>query len=819
MFQEFAPRVQWIVYDRARLIKGEDGIERETKVPVNPETLYPISVKSVSEWMRGDRAQQYADYLNAQAGHVQYGIGFVLFENCGLACVDIDKALIGGSWSPLAQELCQRFSGAYTEVSQRGEGLHIFFSYTGTMPPHRKKNVPLHLEFYSEMRFIGITGTNAVGSAKFDGTPLLAGLIADYFTPAADVSSPEAWTSEPNATWDGPEDNDELIRRALAMRPPAAAVFGRKASFADLWYADDSKLAKAFPPGSPGKIYDGSSADLALANHLGFWTGGNCDRMLELMRRSALARPKWDRADYLHGTITRAAIQKSYYRQRPDDGREQSDSDAQPNGLDSPVSEQTFALNADGVPLPPSTTPPVPATMPAPAPPQTEFGNVVTPEAQQIIFAKCMYVKDIAEIMLPEGHTNDKKQFDNDERFARRTYVVDRSGAAPTESAWDAYTQSKIIMFPQVRSTVFEPREPEGVVIERDGLRYINTWRDLKIHSTPGDASPYLNHIKKLFPNGDDAEIYLSFVAACVQYLGTKAAWALFVQGVPGNGKSFLTMVLSYCLGREYVHSASASNLDNHFNGYLYRKLLICVEEVMTTEGKASTWEKLKTMITELHQEIEQKGVDQITREVCFNMIFNSNHKDGLRKTAEDRRICPLYCAQQSVEDLARDGMDEPYFIKLFDWFHNGGNAIILHYLRSLDIQDKYNFARGARRAPVTSSTQEAINAGLGAVEQDILEAIQAGSPGFKGGWINSGSLNLLLEKIGKAKFIARNKRQEMLNSLGYIRHPGLPDGRLTVPLTDGTRPTIYIRRGHSSESVADAILVKTLYETAQRAP
>lgn len=819
MFQEFAQRVQWIIYDRARVVVI-DGVERETKVPVDPSGVYPIVVTNPANWLRGAVAKQHADYLNAQLGHTQFGVGFVLFDNCGIACIDIDKALVGGQWSPLSQELCTRFQGAYVEVSQRGEGLHIFFSYTGKMPPHKKRNVPLHLEFYDELRFIGITGTNAVGSPTFDATPMLDKLIADYFVPNSDASTPDTWTTEPNATWDGPSDDVELIRRALAARPAAQAVFGSRASFADLWYADESKLARAFPAQSTGKTYDGSSADLALANHLGFWAGGDCNRMLRLMQQSALKRAKWDRNDYLHGTIVRAAVQKSYYRQKPDDGVLPADPIVEsivpkPSSLELPA----LTYNTDGVPLPPPSTPAVPDKMPEPLGPQTAYGNVIGVDGQHEIFKGCMYVKDIAEIMLPEGHTNDKKQFDNDERFARRTYTMSRDGSAPSDSAWDCYTQSKMTVFPQVRSTVFEPKADEGAILERDGLRFINTWRELRIYSTPGDVTPYTNHIKKLFPNGEDAEIYLSFVAACVQNQGTKAAWALFVQGVPGNGKSFLTMVLSYCLGREYVHAASASNLDNHFNGYLYRKLLICVEEVMTTEGKASTWEKLKTMITELHQEIEQKGVDQITREVCFNMIFNSNHKDGLRKTADDRRICPLYCAQQSAEDLARDGMDEAYFIKLFDWFNGGGNAIILHYLRTVDIQDKYNFAAGARRAPVTTSTSEAIAAGLGTVEQDIQEAISAGTPGFKGGWINSGALHILLEKIGKAKFIARNKRQEMLNTLGYIRHPGLPDGRITTPDTAGQRPTLYIRRGHSTERLVDVNLVKSLYETAQRAP
>jgi hypothetical protein len=815
VFKEFAQRVQWIVYELARPVII-DGVERETKVPVDPSTLTPVSITNPVNWIRGTVAKEYADYLNAQAGGPTYGIGFVLFDNCGLFCIDIDKALVGGQWSPLSQELCARFTGAYVEVSQRGEGLHIFASYTGKMPQHKKKNVPLHLEFYDELRFIGITGTNAVGSPTFDATALLPALIADYFVPNSDASAPDTWTTEPNATWSGPEDDDELIRRALAARPVAGAVFGSRASFADLWYADESKLARAFPAQSSSKTYDGSSADLALANHLGFWCGGNCDRMLGLMQQSALKRAKWERTDYLHGTIVRAAQQKSYYRQRPEDGRSVDIADAQSGSVGEPIPKPAFALNADGVPLPPSA-PAVPDKMPEPPGPLTAFGNVITGDAQAEIFKGCIYVQDINQIMVPEGNTLKREPFDIDARFAAREYIMSRAGDVPSDSAWECFTQSKLIQFPKVRGEFFDPREPEGSIKVIEGQRFVNTWRDLGIYSTPGDASPYFTHVKKLWPNGDDALIYLSFVAACVQYKGYKAAWALFIQGVPGNGKSFLTTVLRYCLGKTYVYTARASKIDKQFNGWLYRKLLVLVEEVKTNEDQAERWEHLKTMITETEQEIEKKGVDQVMREVCQNHIFNSNHKDGLRKTAEDRRICPLYCAQQSVEDLNRDGMDEAYFIKLFDWFNSGGDAIVLHALRTFDIPDKYNFAVGARRAPTTTSTSEAIAAGLGAVEQDIQEAISAGTTGFKGGWINSGALHILLEKIGKAKFIARNRRQDMLNTLGYIRHPGLPDGRVTTPDTAGQRPTLYVRRGHSTEGLVDPNLIKSLYETAQK--
>jgi hypothetical protein len=52
--------------------------------------------------------------------------------------------------------------------------------------------------------------------------------------------------------------------------------------------------------------YNGSSAYIALALHLAFWTGKNMERIKNIMLRSALVRDKWDREKYLQDTIKNA---------------------------------------------------------------------------------------------------------------------------------------------------------------------------------------------------------------------------------------------------------------------------------------------------------------------------------------------------------------------------------------------------------------------------------------------------------------------------------------------------------------------------------
>jgi hypothetical protein len=258
-------------------------------------------------------------------------VGIVLSESCGLGCVDIDSALQpDGTWSPLALELCGRFPGAYIEISLSGRGLHIFFSYSGPLPKHRTRWTPpgaangLHVELYSAARYMLTTGTNAMGDARTDHTAALHALIAERF--AGDESSRDEaeWTTEPVPQWSGPPDTDEgnrkLIEKAKRSRS-ANAIFGKGASFTDLYDGSPDPLARAYPPQSSDQAWDYSAADLALANHLAFWTGGNAERIERLMHRSGLSRPKHERASYLRGTILRACASAAERGKYYNDGK------------------------------------------------------------------------------------------------------------------------------------------------------------------------------------------------------------------------------------------------------------------------------------------------------------------------------------------------------------------------------------------------------------------------------------------------------------------------------------------------------------------
>jgi len=820
MLTALSERRCFIVY---KLVPKENG--KTDKVPVDPATGWNSNAQDPLTWMYAHEAVAWAQVL----GH-PYGYGIVIHTGCGIFCVDIDGALVNGEWSPLAQAFLTRFGGCFVEVSVSGTGLHIFGSYTGAPPLHKSKNTALHIELYTELRFIALTGTNAVGDITHDATAQLHQFAHDYFEKTDEEAAPGEWTDRPHPDWAGDTDDATLLEKALKSKSMAAR-FGNAVTFADLWNANAAVLGRHLPPNPTSKApYDESSADLALANHLAFWTGNDCERMQNFMVASSLNRDKWEQRDvYLRGTILKAVA-----RQKTFAGPSRNKPVAALASMVPPPPWEAQSVEACAPPPPPAMgqdglaatiimggsdatglapgAPPVPAAVQYEAP-AVEPGTYMHAANMAAFFEGCVYVQDIHQVMTPNGIGLDKQRFDVT-YSSGRIFSMHSDGQKPTDSPWDAFTKSGVYISPRVRGMYFDPRETPGNIKVRDGLRWINSWLPVDIRAIPGDVTPFLRHLAILFPN--DWRVLLNYLKFMVQRKGEKCMWWPFLQGVPGNGKSFISATMAYCIGQRYTQSPTPKNIDSNFNASLYGCLFLALEDVKIADDYGTMWETIKPMVTQETLEIEQKGVDKVTREICFNGIMNSNHKAGIRKTPDDRRIGSFFAAQQSPEHLVRDGLTQEYFSALWVWAKGGdGWAHVAHYLATEAIDADFR----TDYSPVTTSTAEHILVSFGAAEQEILEAARAGLAGFAGGWINSVKVDQLLVQAGRARAIPRAARQAMIESLGYRIHPGLPEGRVAGLLSDGTTgPVLYVRNDHTTLMMTDVGQIKATYEAAQKA-
>lgn len=760
------------------------------KTPVHPGHLGEANAHDPAIWLDATTACALATQLGGQPvpGGPGWGVGFTFTTQDPFWFVDADACLQpDGQWSPIVHELCAALPGAAIEISQSGGGLHMIG--TGDAGPtelRRKKDYTNKLfDLYTEGRFVALTGTAAQGSAATNCTAGLQVIVEKHLRRcgATDGDGPPGWTTAPDPTWNGPVDDDELLRRAMRSQSANSAFSGR-ASFADLWERNVDVLARTYPP-DPNNTTDpfgASNADMALAQMLAFWTGKDCARMERLMRRSGLVRDKWNREDYLPRTILSAVSMQ---------GEWLTDKTVEPAGA---------------VPAPSGA---VQATL-------TTGATFVSVADQIAMFAGCVYVSDQNRALVPGGHLIKPEQFRV--RFGGYTFPMDAlNEMRPTRDAWEVFTQSQAFRSPRADSTCFRPDLPPATIVDEHDFTRVNTFWPIKVERKVGDPTPFLRHLEKLLPNARDRSIMLSYMCACVQYQGFKIKWAPLIQGVEGNGKTFLSLCVEAAVGKRYTHWPRADQISEKFNAWLFDKVFIGVEDIFVPESQQEVIEILKPMITGQSLAKRAMNTDQVNANVVCNFILNSNHKGAIRKTKNDRRFAMLYCAQQQESDLDRDGMRGTYMQDLYAWADAGGYAIVAELLHTMPIPAEFDPKGECQRAPITSSTNEAIDASRSSVEQEILEAVEQGAPGFAGGWISSTALAKLLES--KRRHMAPNRQRETLVALGYDWHPGLTNGRTdNVVQPDGTKPKLYIRAGHPMTGLVGSTAIAHAYSVAQLA-
>jgi hypothetical protein len=731
-----------------------------------------------------------------------YGVGFVFTENDPYYFLDIDGAYAEpGGWNELSSKLCSQFDGAAVEVSQSGTGLHIIGRYAGTEPVHACKppaSMHLDIELYTDGRFCALTGVHARGSVDHDSTPALYRVITEYFPASRSAAlSDDWWSTEPVAEWVGPADDEELLARAMRSQS-AAGAFGGKASFADLFLADVDRLEANYPDdkGTQGRAWDGNSVDAALAQHLAFWTGNNADRMLRIMERSALVRGKWERPDYLPRTIRRACgLQREWYAEKP--SQLQLDMAAREAQMVTEARAETAAAWS------------LPVAHPVAG------STYLDGPSQLALFKGCVYVGDAHRILTPSGYLLEQGQFNA--HYGGYTFVMDNENSRTTRKAWECFTESQAYRFPRAEGVCFKPQMPAGAITVEGGRLRANKYVPVQVPRVVGDPSPFLDHVARMLPDRLDQVKLLAYMAACVQYQGTKFQWAPLVQGCEGNGKTLLAICVSRAIGARYVHWPLTSDLGNNFNMWLQDNIFYAVDEVFVPEHQQATRDALWQMITGSEGiQLTGKGKDQTAGDICGNFFLLSNYKNATRKTSNDRRIGTFITAQQSKAEMIEQGMDEAYFKRLVHWLkEEHGYAIVAEYMHTCEIPAEHD-PRYAVRAPETSTQAEAITASLGRVEVAILEAInEGGVPGLMGGWVSSKALRSLIESLRVP--IASNKYREIMQSIGYDYHPALTDGRTNALVTpDNAKPRLFVQVGGELSKIEGAKAAAEAYSAAQ---
>lgn len=453
-------------------------------------------------------------------------------------------------------------------------------------------------------------------------------------------------------------------------------------------------------------------------------------------------------------------------------------------------------------------------------------GGIMFQDQQLDYFEGHVYVTSMDKVMTPKGKLWGQSRFDN--RMGGHAFMISSTTeGTPTKSAWEAFLRNQRYEAPTADDTCFRPEEDSMALIEEGNMTLLNAYIPIETPRIKGDPGPFLDHLSRILPVKRDREILLTYMASCVQNIGFKAQWWPVIIGTKGNGKTLLLTIMIYAIGEQYSHIPNSSKMTRsgiNFNGWMRNKLFLGLEEIYSSQRR-DFLEEFKPYVTNRRLPIEAKGEDEFTGDNRANGIMLTNHVDGVPIDTDERRYAPFITAQTTEEECLRDGLTSAYFVDLWDWLDGKGKyaslgksyglRVVNDYLHSFPCIPEFDPAQLATRRPRTSSFDIAVAAGMGSVEQEIIAAIEEERMGFAGGWVSGKALDDLIDRTRSR--VPRNKRRDLMRSLGYDWHPHLPDGKPTMAVQpDGTRCKLYVKVGSPQSAIIEPGAIAREYTSAQ---
>jgi len=689
------------------------------------------------------------------------GLGFVMTDADPMVFIDVDGCVVNGQWDADALATIAQFPGAAFEVSQSCTGMHLFVC--GQTPEGFTGRKRGKFECYRTARFVALTGTNATGSV-FDYGANVAQFIADKFPTEVNDKDvgPLRYTTSPIPEWQGPTDDDELLKQFLAaprpasaseafafLKPDAPAVNAVAVSNTDLFNANVDVLSVAYPS-DKGDGFDKSNAAFALACRLAYWTGKDCARMERLMNRAAFRRSKADEyhdsaVTYMQWDVMRAcAFTTRVMFQRAAVANAEVAADAQSAydgyynriadagdvstirgicsevGIDlriDPISRKLLAGHVNkritllGERLPMNDCEQLVRLRSShPAPDrqalQRQQNIAMNLPEDAPTLAPIMTTAQMLEdfVFIAEGSqvgsVSDRSLCYSFADF--RNLMAASRTIAPDGKTFEHTEDWRV--HPGRRSVSSRTFRAGAPVLTTDpnGRWALNMWRPSPPAAYTMDIAPFYEHIKYLF--GESTERFLDWLAHIEQQPGVLPhhGW-LHIADNFGTGRNWLSSVLAR-LWRGYV--APSVNLDRlimgDFNGPLAGRILAVVDEIRAggSENAYQIEGKIRNMLTEETRAINPKyGREYMEHNACRWLLF-SNHKNAIPMDDGDRRW--------DVVHLTADPRPEHVYGYLYSLLDHPG---FVESIRAwLGMRDLSRFNPGAR-PPMTKAKSMAIEA------------------------------------------------------------------------------------------------------------
>jgi len=314
----------------------------------------------------------------------------------------------------------------------------------------------------------------------------------------------------------------------------------------------------------------------------------------------------------------------------------------------------------------------------------------------------------------------------------------------------------------------------DSELVEREGVKWLNSWQKSEVEPVSGDAMPMLQHILYLCNgNRDHARHLTDFLAFCVQNPGKKIAHApLIISYEQGVGKDTLAIAMSRIVGLTNFVSIDDGAIEDGRNEFLLRAQLVIVPEIMTGDRKDIA-NKLKPLITQEIIRVNEKNVKPYFVENQANFMFFSNHENAAHIETSDRRYFVIICKSKPKSDA--------YYDALYDYIRSADIAGFAWFLKNRDIS-AFN---PAARPPETEDKSTVQRACRGSVESWLDDAYESRASGLRNDVVNLRDAVSDMQSNGAPRMSVQQLASFLKSrggvDLGPVRLPGRGQTRIWV--------------------------------------
>lgn len=263
----------------------------------------------------------------------------------------------------------------------------------------------------------------------------------------------------------------------------------------------------------------------------------------------------------------------------------------------------------------------------------------------------------------------------------------------------------------------------EDVIFTYNGIMVVNTYPEYQVPDVPKEYRPIdkaaikrvSNHIAHLLPDPEEQRLFMNWLAWVVQNPGKRVNWAMVLQGVEGDGKSFFAFLLRAVMGPSNVRMLNANVLEGNFTGWAHGQCVIVVEEPrLQGHNKYDVLNRVKPLITNDVIEVHAKGKDPYNVQNTSNYFMPTNFRDALPLNRNDRRYCVLFSQWQQREALGKFVDEHPtYYLDLYNTLSEASPAL-RKWLLEHDVDEDFPAGGDAPRTKahaymVSSSMPESI--------------------------------------------------------------------------------------------------------------